>query len=76
MIEIASDVVGRDIAYHTVPEPVFKILGLFNPAVKEANELLPRYRQDNTFDSTKFATRFPDFEVTTYRGGIAALLSA
>ncbi|NDK92630.1 NAD-dependent epimerase, partial [Gordonia desulfuricans] len=35
--------------------------------VKEASELLPRYRDDNSFDSTKFANRFPDFTVTTYR---------
>lgn len=74
MIEIASDIVGRDVPYRTVPEAVFKILGLFNPAVKEANELMPRYRQDNIFDSTKFATRFPNFEVTTYRKGITEVL--
>ncbi|MFT4011436.1 MAG: NAD-dependent epimerase/dehydratase family protein [Nocardioidaceae bacterium] len=74
MIEIASEVVGRDISFRTVPELVFKILGLFKPAVKEANELMPRYRQDNIFDTTKFATRFPDFEVTSYREGIATML--
>ncbi len=74
MIQVASDVVGREISYRTVPEPVFKLLGLFNPAVKEANELMPRYRQDNIFDTTKFATRFPEFEVTTYREGIAEIL--
>lgn len=44
MIEIASDVVGSDIFYRTVPEAAFKVLGLFNPSVKEANELMPRYR--------------------------------
>lgn len=74
MIEIASEVVGTDISYLTVPETVFRILGLFNPSVREANELMPRYRQDNIFDTTKFATRFPEFEVTNYREGIAAIL--
>lgn len=76
MIEIAAEVVGRDIAYRTVPETAFTILGLFNPSVKESNELMPRYRQDNIFDTTKFATRFPDFDVTTYREGIAEILGS
>ncbi|KUI03755.1 NAD-dependent epimerase/dehydratase family protein [Mycobacterium sp. IS-3022] len=75
MIEIASDVTGRDIRYTTVPEIAFKVSGLFNPAVKEASELLPRYRGDNIFDSSKFATRFPDFKVTTYRDGIVDILN-
>ncbi len=74
MIEIASEVLGRKIAYRTVSEAAFRILGLVNPAVREANELLPRYRQDNIFDTTKFATRFPDFDVTSYREGITRIL--
>ena len=76
MIQIASEVVGRDISYRTVPEAAFKVLGLLKPAVKEANELMPRYRQDNIFDTTKFSTRFPDFDVTTYREGITAILES
>ncbi|MGQ0631227.1 MAG: NAD-dependent epimerase/dehydratase family protein [Sporichthyaceae bacterium] len=75
MIGIASAVVGRDISYRTVPEAAFRILGIFNASVKEANELMPRYRQDNIFDSTKFTTRFPDFQVTTYREGVATILA-
>lgn len=75
MIDIASDVTGRDIRYTTVPEIAFKVGGWFNPAVKEASELLPRYREDNIFDSSKFATRFPEFRITTYRGGITEILN-
>lgn len=75
MVDIASDVTGRSIRYTTVPEIAFTVGGWFNPAVKEAAELLPRYREDNIFDSSKFATRFPDFAVTTYREGITALLN-
>lgn len=76
MIEIASQVASRKISYVTVPRIAFAAGGLFYPAVKEAQELLPRYRQDNIFDSSKFASRFPEFNVTTYREGIAQLLSA
>ncbi len=30
--------------------------------------------QDNIFDSSKFATRFPDFRITNYREGIVQIL--
>lgn len=75
MIEVASEVSRRHIRYTSVPEIAFKVGAWFNPAVKEAAELLPRYRDDNIFDSSKFATRFPDFKVTTYQEGIAAILN-
>ncbi|MFG2167912.1 NAD-dependent epimerase/dehydratase family protein [Micromonospora chersina] len=74
MIQIASSVTGKKISYTTVPEALFKLGGLFNSAVKEASELLPRYRADNIFDSSKFAARFPEFKATTYRQGITELL--
>ena len=75
MIQTASEILGRDITYRTVPEMVFRIAGLFKSSVKESNELMPRYRQDNIFDSSKFTIRFPDFPVTTYREGITEILS-
>ena len=75
IIDIASGVTGRDIRYTTVPEIAFRVGGWFNPAVKEASELLPRYRDDNIFDSSRFARRFPDFRITTYREGITEILN-
>ncbi len=75
MVAIADEVTDRDINYITIPEKLFALGGLINQSVKEASELLPRYRDDNIFDSTKFATRFPDFAVTTYRQGITQLLT-
>lgn len=76
MIGIASEVTGREISYTTIPRVAFAAGGLFNKSVKEAEELLPRYREDNVFDSSKFAARFPDFDVTTYRAGITELLQS
>lgn len=76
MIQVASDITGRKISYTTLPRWVYRLGGLFNPSIKEAEELLPRYRQDNIFDSTKFESRFPEFEVTTYREGISRVLGA
>lgn len=69
-IALASDVYGRKLKYAVMPKVLFKIGSLFNKKVKELLELLPRYEHHNVFDDTKFRTRFPDFEVTTYRQGI------
>lgn len=76
MIAIASEIIGRKIPFTTVPEAAFKIGSLINASVREASELLPRYRADNIFDSSKFAARFPDFDTTTYREGITAILTS
>lgn len=75
MIDVASQLTGRKIPYTTVPRWAFTIGGLINPAVKEAEELLPRYREDNIFDSSKFTTRFPEFQITSYRQGITRILN-
>ncbi len=74
MIDIASQVTGKKIRYTTVPRLAFRIGGLVSPTVKEAEEMLPRYRCDNIFDSSKFTTRFPDFPITSYPDGISRLL--
>ncbi|GAB3305016.1 hypothetical protein GCM10027298_23780 [Epidermidibacterium keratini] len=74
IIEIASELLGRKVPYSKVPLAAFKLGALINSQLKEASELLPRYAADNIFDSSKFARRFPDFKVTSYRDGIATIL--
>lgn len=74
MIEIASQTLGRKVGYLTVPAFVFRIGGRFNATLREAAELIPRYGVDNVFDSSRFAERFPQFQVTTYREGIAEIV--
>lgn len=72
-IRIASEVYGKDLKYAAVPKFIFKIGALFNKKVKELLELLPRYEHDNIFDDSKFRTRFPEFQVTTYEQGISQI---
>ncbi|MCA8023456.1 SDR family oxidoreductase [Burkholderia metallica] len=69
-IDMASNAFGRKPAYSIVGKWAFLAAGLFSPQVREIRELLPRYEQDNLFDSTKFKQRFPAFKVTTYREGL------
>ncbi|AZB10780.1 NAD-dependent epimerase/dehydratase family protein [Chryseobacterium sp. G0162] len=74
-IRIASGIYGKDLKYSAVPKFIFKIGSLFNKQVKELLELLPRYEHDNIFDDAKFRTRFPEFQVTTYKQGISQIKS-
>lgn len=46
---------------------------MVSPPVKELRELLPRYRHDNLFDSSRFVARFPQFGVTALAEGLEAI---
>ncbi len=69
-VAMASEVFGREPAYSVIGKWTLTAAGLFSKPVREIRELLPRYEQDNLFDSTKFKRRFPGFAVTTYRQGL------
>lgn len=70
LISLTSEIYDKDLKYAVVPKFVFKIGSWFNPKIKELLELLPRYEHNNIFDDSKFRSRFPDFQVTTYTQGI------
>ncbi|VTR51829.1 NAD-dependent epimerase/dehydratase family protein [Sphingobacterium thalpophilum] len=72
-IRMAAGIYGRDLKYSVVRKLMFKIGSLFNKSVKELLELLPRYEHDNLFDDSKFRTKFPDFQVTSYKQGISII---
>lgn len=69
-VTMASQVFGREPSYSVIGKWVLTAAGLFSKQVREIQELLPRYEQDNLFDSTKFKRRFPEFEVMTYGEGL------
>lgn len=50
-------------------KPVVKILGWFDPILREMVEMLYQYDRDYVFDSTKF-TNFFGVEPTTYKRGV------
>ncbi|HEV7330723.1 MAG TPA: NAD-dependent epimerase/dehydratase family protein [Flavisolibacter sp.] len=60
----------------TVPKGLIRVMGLFNPLMKEMVEMLYQNNQDYYFDSTKFKTRFPEFKVTPYREGVKEVVAA
>ncbi|MFI2230256.1 NAD-dependent epimerase/dehydratase family protein [Nocardia testacea] len=75
LIEIAGEVTGRKIGYTVLPMPAFRLGRRFVEPLEEMYELIGRYRYDNIFDSSKFAARFPDFQITTYREGVERILA-
>lgn len=70
LVAMASEAFGRPAGYTVIPTWALTAAGLFSAQAREIKELLPRYEHDNVFDATKFATRFPEFPVTTYRDGL------
>ena len=50
-----------------------KLVGLVNKTARDAAERLQRYEADNIFVSDRLKERFPDFGVTSFRGGLSAI---
>lgn len=72
-VAMAADAFDCPADYSVIPSIAIAAAGIFLKDVREIRELLPRYKQDNLFDSSKFKRRFPDFAVTTYREGLRSL---
>ncbi|HEX4918561.1 MAG TPA: NAD-dependent epimerase/dehydratase family protein [Limnobacter sp.] len=67
---LAAQTFGVEANYSILKEWQLKLAGLFNAQIRDAAELLPRYKVDNLFDSSKFKQRFPAFEVTPMHEGL------
>jgi nucleoside-diphosphate-sugar epimerase len=74
-ISLVSEIYGKQFQYSVIPKFVFKVGAFFKKQLKEVQELLPRYEQNNVFISTKFKQRFPEFIVTTYQQGIELIMN-
>lgn len=72
-IELAADIFKVDPHYTVVKSWQLKLGGLFSKTIRDAAELLPRYKVDNIFVSDKFKQRFPQFKVTTLQQGLTAI---
>ena len=75
IVQKSEQILKHNVKTITVPMWVFKVGSLFNPQIKNMSELLPRYKYDNVFNSNKFQTAFPDFEITTVDQGLAQILN-
>lgn len=74
IIEQISLQLDRKITYNILGVFILKVVSIFNQNIRETQELLPRYKIDNIFDSSKFKNRFPDFKITSYQRGISNII--
>lgn len=72
-VDLAAAAFDRNPSYTLIPKWALRAAGIASPQAREIRELLPRYAHDNVFDATKFKTRFPDFEATSYAEGLAII---
>jgi nucleoside-diphosphate-sugar epimerase len=73
-IALCSVIRGDELKYAVLKPWLLKIVGFFNPFIKEIIELLYQWEQDYIFDSSKFMKRFPEFRVTPLEEGIEEIL--
>lgn len=60
----------------SVPKTMVRLMGWFNPLMKEMTEMMYQNTQDYFFDSTKFTKQFPQFKVTGYEEGVREIIAA
>ncbi|MDX1755095.1 MAG: NAD-dependent epimerase/dehydratase family protein [Marinobacter sp.] len=72
-VKLAAEVFGVAGDYKVLKRWQLWLVSRANKIIRETEELWPRYTADNLFISDKFKSRFPDFKVTTYREGLAAI---
>ncbi len=65
---------GRDFRVSFIPPGVVRLLGLFNPAVREVSEMGYQFRSDYVIDWSRFRARYPDAGATPYEAGVHAMV--
>ncbi|MEJ2615284.1 MAG: NAD-dependent epimerase/dehydratase family protein [Ignavibacteriaceae bacterium] len=69
LINIAAEKLNVKPDYTVLKKWMFKLIGTFNPLIKELTEMLYQYEVDYIFDSSKFEKKF-NFTPTSYEQGI------
>lgn len=72
-IEAIATAMNAPSKYMVAGKTIVKIMGLFNPLMKELVEMLYQCNQDYVFDSSKFEKRF-NFQPTAYLKGIKTIV--
>jgi nucleoside-diphosphate-sugar epimerase len=73
-IALCADIKGKKLKYTILKKGMVKIVGLFNPFVKEVVELLYQWEQDYVFDCSKFNSHFPKFKTTPLKEGVKEII--
>ncbi|MEM8863556.1 MAG: NAD-dependent epimerase/dehydratase family protein [Chloroflexota bacterium] len=73
-IETVAQEMGAEAQYQVAPKFLIKVMGWFNPMMRETPEMMYQYDRDYVFDSSKFVDNF-DFEPTPYLEGIIKIIA-
>ncbi len=72
-IEAIAKEMGVEPKYQLVSKFMLRLIGLFQPVMREMTEMLYQYDRDYVFDSSKFESYF-DFKPTSYQTGIKTIV--
>lgn len=74
-VRLANELANRPMKLQVAPSWLLAAMSLFNPVLRENNEMMYQFEADYRFDSTKVKTAF-GLDATPYRAGIAATLTS
>lgn len=72
----SARLLGAPARVRRLPAALVRALGVAVPLLREVGEMLYQNQQDYVFSSEKFMARYPDFRVTPYGEGLAAMVSS
>jgi nucleoside-diphosphate-sugar epimerase len=58
LVAMIGDELGQEIKVSAAPEPILKLMGLFNPTLREVNEMLYEFKSDYVVDGKRFTNLF------------------
>ena len=73
LVALAAAALGVKPKYQVVGKGMLKMLGWFIPVLRENQEMLYQFENPYLFNSDKFKSAFPEFAVTNYAEGAAAV---
>jgi nucleoside-diphosphate-sugar epimerase len=73
VLAICGDILGRPLKISTMPKPLFKLLTLFVPVLREIDEMLYEFEKPHIVDHSQYAAAFGDHS-TPMRTALEATL--
>jgi nucleoside-diphosphate-sugar epimerase len=74
-IQLFARELGVKPAFSSIPKSLIKLIGLFNPVLRESYEMMYQNDRDYYFNSSKFSERF-SFTTTPYEQGVKEVIAA
>ena len=74
-VRLACELAGRPYRLQVAPSWLLRALGIFNPLLRENQEMMYQFEHDYHFDSARIETAYA-LAATPYRDGIGATLQA